>query len=306
MKNIILLSTESDFKNSLSQKYRPYYERLITLWIKKDIQIIRSSIYQYNINTNTFLIGETFNGDKWIDLKNIAISKVWYKSNTVNYLTRIIEKNNPFINNTEFVELVNDKYITSLHSPEYSPKTLLLNDQGIKDFIETDKNNFIIKPNWWSWGKGVEKVSVNELRKLNSDDYVNYIIQETLDSSDWIPWVIEWIHDIRFVMFWLETMSHILIRTPPKEDFRCNITAWWSTQYIPITSLPEELVLLISTILKKINSEFWNIFWSIDLTKADWKYYLIEYNSSPGIRSFSFKENLENEYYHKIVEFLSI
>jgi hypothetical protein len=147
MKNIILLSTEGDFLHSLSQNIRSYYEKLITVGLSKQVKIIRSSIYQYDRNNNTFLSGETFDGEKWIHLKNISIDKIWYKSNSVNYLTRIIEENNTFINDTRFVELVNDKYITSIYSPEASPKTLLLNKSSVDKFIETKKLDFIIKPN---------------------------------------------------------------------------------------------------------------------------------------------------------------
>jgi len=303
MKNIILLSTEKDFLHSLWENIRTYYEKLIIRGTHQNIQIIRSSIYQYNKKTNTFLNWETFDWSTWVSLTNIKIDLVWYKSNSVNYLTRIIEEKNIFINDTRFVELVNDKYITSLYSPEYSPKTLLLDTDWIEDFSQRTQQDIIIKPNWWSGGKWVEKISIQDLKKIDIQEYNNYIIQETLDSSPWIPWVVEGIHDIRFVMFWTELMSHVLIRTPPKKDFRCNITAGWATQYIPISGLPEELVQAVNIMLKKIQVEFWNVFGSIDLTRANEKYYLIEYNSSPWIRSFSFKKELEDEYYTKTIEF---
>jgi len=301
MKKVILLSNGHDFKTSLECHIRKKYQDLSKVWIENNVRIIRSSNYEYDEKKNSFARWEYFDGVKWIDIKDITADLVWYKSNITNYITTIIEKNNTFINPTDYIDFANDKYITSLFFKEESPKTYILNQASIENIVHLPEN-IILKPNWWSWGRGILKIKKSQLIEYNPSDYSNYIIQEALDLSTWIDWVVEWIHDIRFMVLWNKTMDYVLIRTPPKNDFRCNITAGGLWEYKKTSDLPQDMLDFINPIIKKIFWRFGSLFGSIDISKAGWKYYIIEFNSSPWINTFRFNSKLENIYFQKTIE----
>ncbi len=303
MKNILVLSSDLDFKNSLSKKIRPYYEELSRIGIGKNIQLHRTSVYEFNIEKSIFNTVEKFNWEHWVEENNFSPDLIWYKSNNVNYLSRIIEEKFNFINNTKFIELANNKLITSIVFTKESPKTHLLNDESLSFF--KDDEEVIIKPDWGSAGEGVEKLKIRELRTRNLNSYQQYIIQELIDSSEWIEWIVDWIHDIRFFIYWNEIWDTVLLRTPPKWDFRCNVSQWGDSRNISISEFPKELINTVSWIQKKLQDNFWIIYWSIDFTKSRGKYYLIEFNSSPWVIMHPLYSKESDEYHEEIIDFFT-
>ncbi len=301
MKNILLML------NFIDYRYDDYYKKLIILWKEKWINIIRSSVYEYAVENNSFVEWEIFNWKEWSKIENIKADLVWYKSNTVNYLTRIIEENNNFINNTKFVELVNDKYITSLLYNEFSPKSDIIdnikNNLSLLDNFSTEE--LILKPNWWSWWEWITKITKKEIENyINDSTYNWYLVQEFIDFSWWINWIVEWMHDIRFVIFW-DKIDFPIIRIPKWWDICCNISRWGSIIYPEIEKIPKKILDTSHKIQRKIFQDFWYVFGTIDLWLwKNWKVYLMELNSSPWIRIWSGSERLEKEYYEKIIETL--
>lgn len=301
MKTIILLTAEISKPYSFQKDYAEYYEKLAIIWLKENIKIISSWIFDYNEKENNFKWWTYFDWEKWIEEKNIIADMVWCKANIDNYLIRLIEKNNKFLNPVDYISFANDKYITSLFFKEESPETFLLWTYNKNDILSEE---LILKPNWWSWWEWVIKIKNNEIKKYFWWKYDNYLVQELIDSSAWIKWVADGLHDIRFTLFWDKVWDIVLLRTPPKWDFRCNISAGWLWEYIKETDLPKDMLEFIRPILDKILNRFWKIFWSIDILKSNWRYYIMEFNSSPWINTFKFNKKLEKEYFEDIIRLL--
>jgi len=301
MKKILVLSIDVDYKNSLSEKIKPYYEELTKIGVKQGVQFYRTSVFEYNTDEKYFNTVQKFDGNSWVQEDFFTPDLIWYKSNTINYLTRVIEEEFPFINSTKFIELANNKLITSIAFQDYSPKTSILNSESLELFKSNEV--VVIKPDWWSGGEGVEKIIVSEITSEKLENSKWYIIQELIDSSEWIEWVVEGIHDIRFFIYGDRLWDTALIRTPPKWDFRCNVSQWWSSKNVTLDSFPIELIKSIQSILKKIKNDFWMIYWSIDMTKSNWKYYLVEFNSSPWVIMHKLYSKESDEYHEEIVVF---
>jgi len=308
MKTVILLSSLYSIKGS-PLLYKEYYEKLIKIWLDKWIKIIRTCIYEYDLQKKIFTNWEYFDWKRWSDVKNIKPDLIWYKSNDVKYLTNIIENNHNMINDTNFIQLVNDKFYTSIYFSDYSPKSyqinMLNNNNLLKDF---QSNQLILKPNWWSWWKGIIKIEKSDLDKyINKDDFKNYLVQDFIDLSKWIPNIIKWIHDIRVVIFGGKIWDYVLIRTPAKNDFRCNLSSGWSGKYVNIDCFDNNFKNIITYILDKILNEFWFIFWTIDLARwDDGKYYLIELNSSAWIALYWLNDKISDNYFNLIIDMFKV
>jgi glutathione synthase/RimK-type ligase-like ATP-grasp enzyme len=151
----------------------------------------------------------------------------------------------------------------------------------------------------------VRKIKIHQL----SDGIINhnswYIVQEMIDSSKWIPWIISSIHDIRFFILGNTLWKSVLLRTPPENDFRCNISQWWSSENIDFSKLPIDMQLFAKNIHKKIHNKFWIIFWSIDIVMANNRYYLIEFNSSPWVNLHAIGSPKLKEYHKTISLFFN-
>jgi len=303
MKKVLILSVDIDFRNSLSDKIKPYYEELSKIWIEQKLQFYRSSVYEFDTWNTFFKTVQKYNWESWVEENSFTPDMIWYKSNSVNYLTRVIEEKNNFINNTKFIELANNKLITSMIFSDESPKTHLLHIDNLKKFKSDEE--VIIKPDGGSGWEWVEKLRVSEIdsQKIHNSNW--YIIQELVDSSEGIDWIVDGIHDIRFFIYWDTIWENFLLRTPPKWDFRCNVSQWGESKSIPINSLPAELTTIVEKLQKKIRDNFWMIYGSADFTKSNWKFYLIEFNSSPWVNPYKIGTEELKTYQKKIVDFFS-
>lgn len=301
MKKILILSIDIDFKNSLNDLIKPFYEELSRTWIENNVQFYRSSVYEYNISSHSFKNYQKYDWNSWIECSDLVPDIIWYKSNTINYLTRKIEENYLFINNTKYIELANNKFITSRVFQDESPRTFIFNKDNLSLFNRNSE--IIIKPDGGSGWYWVEKLLVSQIDDKRMKLSKWYIIQEVIDSSNGIEWVIEWIHDLRFFIFWNKIWDTVVLRTPPKNDFRCNISQWWNSKSLLRKDIPDDLNRFVEEILVRIKKEFWELFWSIDIVKANNRYYLIEFNSSPGVNLYPLSSQELKKYFEEIIYF---
>ncbi len=303
MKKILLLSDSLDYKSGISDRIRWFYANLMEQALKKNLQIIRSSIYEYNIKEKKFHYGESFENGEWKQMKDIVPDIVWYKSNKVGYLTRLIEENFQFINNTKLIALANDKYMTSIKFKESSPLSMPI-DKINKDNINNFKSKkLIIKPIGWSGGKWVKLLDKKNILDSKERNLTwSYLVQEFIDLSWGIKWLIDGIHDIRFVVFGKE-IRFCVIRYPAKGDFRCNISSGWWALYPNLADIPKELLDIVKNINNNLLEEFHNCYVSIDFGKGiDEKYYLIEINTSTGIDLWVADKKQEKKYFSFIID----
>ena len=300
MKKILILSIDTNFENSLSDKIRPFYEYLSKTWEENNVQFYRSSVYEYNSKLRLFHRVQKYEGNSWRIETNIKPDLIWYKSNAINYLTRKIENDFIFINNSLFTQLANNKFITSQIFSEESPKTLILNQENLKSFKKDEE--VIIKPDGGSGWQWVEKLLLRDINDKKIKESQWYIIQELIDCSGGISSIVDWIHDIRFFIYGNNLGNEVVLRTPPKDDFRCNISQGWESKNFSIEKLPSDLKSFVTSIHKKIIMEFWPLFWSIDVVRANNRYYLIEFNSSPWVNLHPIETPRMKSYHLDIID----
>ena len=257
MKNILVVANDINYQKSISKRVRESYERLNILENERGVNVSRSSVYEYNSSKNSFSKWETFYQGKWFKITDIKPDIIRYKSNVVNYFTRIIEDNNKFINDTKFVELVNDKYLTSILYKEFSPVSHIISNIKTNKFLlnSFSTEQLILKPNWGSWWFSIKKIQKADLEKyINNNLYNDYLLQEFVDFSWGVDWIVEWIHDIRFMISW-DKLRCPIIRTPKKWNICCNISQWWDVIYPKMNDLSNDILNIANKIKESIKKE---------------------------------------------------
>lgn len=306
-KDIVILWFWTEFNVTYKWKYRETMELLMNYGRENNIRFINSSVYHYNHKKWFFTDWWTYNGKKWEALKKIKPEKVLYKSNKVNHLTNHINEEFEFMNDLKLVLLANNKFDTARYFKSCSPLTWKLSDIESSKFNKNKlvKDEYIIKPINWSWWSGIMKVKKTELDNILSKFWYwkeNVIIQEFLDMSCWVPWVVEWIHDLRYSVFWKRIFPHVYVRIPKEGDFRSNISAWWKDYFVDINKLPIECNNMAKKIVRDIYNIIWEWIYSIDIVNTTEWYKLMELNSSPW---FLFKEkDIQKKYFQYIVNSL--
>jgi len=191
----LLLSTHKDLTTLEWPKEVLFYnEKLSEILAEKWVDFIRSSSFEYDCVKKIFKKGQIVKAGKWEDISNFQPDVILCYSNTVNDNLIEISKVFPFKNEIWLISLANDKLKTAQYFYEYSPVTYNLLHEG----LIRDKE-YIIKPNWGTGWNNIKKIKWYELL-----DYVlkkDYIIQEILDLSVGIEWIVNGIHDVRFIVF---------------------------------------------------------------------------------------------------------
>lgn len=306
-KDVVILWFGTEFNHNYKWKYRETMERLGKHGLENGIRFIHSSVYQYNNKKTYFETGWLFDWEKWVPVKKIKPSKVLYKSNKINHLSNCIQEEFEFYNDLKLVLLANNKFDTARYFKKYSPKTLRLSDIEKSSFNinSLKKEEYVIKPINWSGGAGIMKVKKDELKDTLSKFWYgkeNVIIQDFLDMSCGLEWVVEGMHDLRVSIFGKKVFPHVYIRKPKDGDFKSNISAWWTDYFISMKKFPKEFKSMVRCIVKKINEDMWEGIYSIDIVNTTEWFKLMELNSSPG---FLFKEkDIQKEYFDYIINTL--
>lgn len=187
----------------------------------------------------------------------------------------------------KILEISQNKYLMYRYLHKYMPKTFLLRDFleniSIRDAIG---EQVVLKPvnsSWWAW---VEFYSVSDLVNVTEKHmWLGYllIVQEFLDFSHWIPWIVEGMHDFRLV-FVNGELSYTSLRTPAQWLKKSNVGSGWTESIISKDKVPPDLMELAKNIIDDLDIKDWDIF-SLDfwfcLTQNKW--YLIELNDFPWI-----------------------
>lgn len=292
IKDVVILGFGTEFSHTYQGKYKETMEKLSNYWLSRGMRFINSSVYQYNYKKEYFNDGGVFDGKKWIHVKKIRPSKVFYKSNKINHLTNHINESFEFLNDLKLVLLANNKYDTARAFKECSPMTLKLSQIESKKFNidKLTREDYIIKPINGSWGAGIMKVKKWEIKDILEKFWYgkeNVIIQDFLDLSCWVPWIVEGIHDLRFSVFGKKLFPHVYVRVPKEWDFRSNISAGGTDFFMKNSQLPKEAVNMAKRIVRNIHATIGGWIYSIDLANTTEGFKLMEINSSPW---FLFKE----------------
>jgi len=270
----LLLSSHKNFKTLEWPREFPFYnEKLAKILSKKGITFMRSSSYEFDKKSQLFFRAEIVKSWWWEEVKNIQPDKILCYSNTVNQDLFDISKIFSFQNNLDLVQLANNKLQTSIFFSNFSPKTYT----QIPINTLTDKK-YVIKPIDGTGWNDISCIYGKELLDLCLKE--NYIMQEYIDSSIGVPWIVKGIHDMRFIVFGEKIFSWIYIRTPKKWDFKCNLCQWGNWFYMPITNIPKDIMGIVDKIKASIYQNYREWYYSIDISNTvEWPI-LMELNSS--------------------------
>jgi len=284
-KNIVVLFNNGH--NEIS-KYIEYYFSLKNAFNKKNMELFAVFTDEYDYQTKKLNLYNIKENKIEFLKKSKDIDLVLYRSTQVTYTVRDIEDNYNFLNPTKYNLLSTSKTQTVRVLKEYSAVThhfskIKKDKKLLEDF---SGEHIILKPEDWHWGKWVERVKLNDFKNnfdIFFEEKSNYLAQEFLDMSDWIDWLVDWPHDLRFMLFWKELDCPIL-RVPKKWDFRANVVSWWKMYFIKKEQIPENIINLAQKIANQLTDDFWELFASIDFaqTKNRWLT-LIELNNSSGV-----------------------
>jgi glutathione synthase/RimK-type ligase-like ATP-grasp enzyme len=151
-------------------------------------------------------------------------------------------------------------------------------------------SKLVMKPIYgaqWVWVSLVEKDAIYDLsRRETIQSYSDYVIQDFVDFSWGIPWIVDGIHDVRLVVFGKKVV-YVLIRVPHGSDFRCNISQDGGYFFIDFADLPMSMQQDALIIIDRLNLfTGWEKYaYSVDIALwVDGKTYLIEFNSAIGLK----------------------
>lgn len=278
----------SDYEESFiyfSKHAQQYWYRVVKLQIQ-DYDLIEKKflhVWEYNHTLQQYEKRESTDPQPQIIL---------HRFNRCLFPLFILTKEIPTINSLALLELTHDKFFTAKCFSGLSPRSLLIGNSPKEDlqkpeiFAHTDQ--FVIKPRTWSKWLEVslgDRSFVQEISKHRAWSRNNLIIQEFIDSSWGIPWIVEGIHDVRVVIFGSQ-IPYVIVRTPGSGDFRCNLAQGWWQQIITYQELPNIRQETIHLIMEKVAllTEDHHAIYSIDLFQDQtWTPRLIELNSSIGL-----------------------
>ncbi len=289
MKKVAILTNYRD-TYLISDTLKLAFIELTRVFRDHGLDLKRVSIHSFDAENKRFL--------DYVDLDSGGEFKIFYEPFTPDIIWNRSEDNFlyssallgdifPIFPSLKLISIASDKYETSLFLKKYQPHTLLL-----KDFLRSElprenlSDRVVLKPIRSSSGKWITFPQKVELLKSKLD-YVGlewlYIVQEFKDFSRGIPWLVNWIHDVRLVYIgWF--FSHSTIRTPAKWSMKSNVGSGGSESFLAKERVPRELFVLAEDVLRLLDIGTNNIlsidFWYVEDEK---KWYVFEINHTPGV-----------------------
>jgi len=214
----------------------------------------------------------------------------------------------PIINHPDFDELCVDKLKTFQRFPDISPKTAYIHSyeeylEKLDEFNFSENTMIVLKKNFETEWNGIYIWKVWELEKDFYSNWEHLLFQEFIDSSIWIPDVIEGLHDIRITIVNKKPISSY-IRAPKKWSYLANIAQWWSWLSISLNQVPKELFDIIESINNNIG-EYFPIIYSADFMNSEDWFKLVELNSRPWLQHpnwFDWYSDFNNAVWEMLIE----
>jgi len=214
---------------------------------------------------------------------------IWNRSNEGQlYFHTILRKSGYDIFPSSYISSIAwDKYEMYCFLKEFQPYTLLLKD--FFTYPELRKNlsdRVVLKPIRSNSGKWILFPTQTELleKKASYEGLESlFIVQEFLDFHEWVPWLVEGIHDVRLVYIGWK-YSHATLRQPKKWWLKSNVWDGWIEKLLSKQQVPNMLLSIGDKIISKLSIEDNNIF-SLDFgyVSSSGRWFLFELNQSPWI-----------------------
>lgn len=272
----------------------------------KGIVFCRGLIKDYDQQRGLFLKARFFEDNAWIEKENIRPEIVYDKSNyNINdnffEIRNKISENYKFVNELEFSRILTDKWETYNLFPEFSPKTLLIeneNDQSRIDLLNSDK--IILKPRFGSKGEGILICEKAELYHTHTT--FPYIAQELIVAKKGIQNVAIGLHDLR-IMMKNEKPFHVSVRTPAPGKFMPNIAQGGAIANVGFEMVPDTAWFIVREVCKRFKDYKYKLF-TIDLIFDDnGRPWILELNSHPGMTLENGEKENSKAYYQAFADF---
>jgi glutathione synthase/RimK-type ligase-like ATP-grasp enzyme len=291
MKKVMILFGRSDWKKSRpfsNEDYMYSYEYFYDICKKSGIQMYRASYEWYDYKKNIFKYAWVFEDKNasWKRVRNIKPDLIYDKTVArleVYYKKELIGKVYPFINNLDFTQIIDNKFVTGLLFDKWSKPSWLVRDRmdlaRILPQIKTNK--IVMKPLSSSGGKGIQIIEKsNALKKAVLDQ--NYLVQDFIDSSLGVPGVSHTLHDLRLV-FINDKLIYAYIREPKKGSYLANLAQGGKLKIVPSEKIPKTVRPIIkyaNKLFETFESRVYSIDFMFDEKKRPW---VVELNSMPGL-----------------------
>lgn len=278
------LSRHQPFED-MASLYRAPYETLSDLAARRDLAVYRAACEWYDPAKRVFSRAWRFADAQWRLEQSVAPNLIFDKTSytaesraTIQHL----EDAFPFINDTEFSTLLDNKLYTALVLPRYSKthyKAYTPDDvRRVARGIASQK--IVVKKSYGSGGHCVNILPKNDATRHTLTYPV--IVQEFIDSSNGIPGFVRSPHDVR-VVFIEDEYIYAYARIPAAGSDLANIAQGGSILPMRKDDLPATVWPVVRDIQQTFASFRYKVY-AIDLmfdeNGAPW---IVELNSKPGL-----------------------
>jgi hypothetical protein len=280
----IVWSTDFPYKHSL------YEQVLINFASQAHMygwDVIRTSHFRYDILQKNFSHLWRRDGHSYV-LTDTQPTHIYFLFNIFNYQLIDIISHYASSTNLMLCSIAKDKYATYKLFSDYSPFTVRLSsvqkDLSMMELFSS--SHVVLKPIYWAQWHWVSLKEKNDIwwfiKDMSLYSYNDWIVQDFIDFSWGIPWIVDGIHDVRLVVFGKKVI-YVLVRVPYGSDFRCNISQNGSYFFIDFADLPMCMQKDAKNIIDRLYDFIWwvSCTYSVDIALwIDGKTYLIEFNSA--------------------------
>lgn len=310
MKKVMILFGKSNWVKSRpfeNKRYQYSYEYFYSICQKKGIQMYRASYQWYDYRKHIFKHAWVFEGKggNWKKVNNVKPDLIYDKTKArmeVYFKKELIGEHYPFINDLNFTQLVDDKFITSLLFSKWSKKSWIVKNNTELELAlkNISSKKFVAKPVNESGGNGIFILDKNNKKTLPLISST-YLIQDFIDSSGGVPGVSHKMHDLRLV-FVNEKLIYSYIREPQEGSFLANLAQGGSLIIVPKNKLPKSLNPIIrhaNEVFETFSPRVCSIDFMFDEKKQPW---IVELNSMPGLFFTPAEKPYMIEMYHELFE----
>lgn len=291
MKKVLILFGKSNWRKSRpfeNKDYQYSYEYFYSLCKKNGIRMYRASYEWYDYDKNIFKhawIYEDKNA-QWSRVSNVRPDLIFDKTKArleIYYKKELISKKYSFINNLEFTQIIDNKFLNALLFEKWSKRSWLANSkEELKTILPKIKTSrVVLKPLAESGGKDVLILNKKDALSRFRNGKV-WLVQEFIDSSRGIPGFSHGPHDLRLV-FVNDKLIYALMREPAKGKLLANLAQGGSLAIVPLEKIPGSVRPIIrqaGQILETFNPRIFSVDLMFDEKKKPW---VVELNSMPGL-----------------------
>jgi len=261
------------------ESYSEIIEALEKKWLKT--VIVRNNSYIWDWFFSHYFI---WNGKTYEKInKKIKLDLLWNRDSE-NLIPKIDDLE--VINNFEFDEICRDKFMTYELFKEFSADTFLLNsyDDLLENIDNIKSEKVVLKPRFWERCEWIYIIKKEEIKKELYENWTNILLQEFLDSSNWIDWMVEWLHEINiYVINW--EFAWARLKKAENWNLICNIS-WENNslvRWLKKQDIPKELLDEIKKIDKKLEKFPFHLYRADFVYTNKLEYKIIELNSRPWV-----------------------